>query len=93
MATKQSTSIPGAPLPTSAKYAERSKYLAEALKGGHVAGQRITGGWGELGARLLAQAVLGRAQAKNSDESHVKTKSGYSSIRSTADWNVARTSW
>ena len=26
-------------------------------------------------------------------ESHVKTNSGYSSMRSTADWKVARTSW
>ena len=36
---------------------------------------------------------LTEAQRKKSEESHVKTKSGYSSRRSTADWKVARTSW
>jgi hypothetical protein len=36
---------------------------------------------------------LSSTQAKKSDESHVKTKSGYSSSRSIADWKVARTSW
>jgi hypothetical protein len=36
---------------------------------------------------------LSSTHSKKSDESHVKTKSGYSRIRSIADWNVARTSW
>ncbi len=36
---------------------------------------------------------LSSTHSKKTTESHVKTKSGYSSIRSMADWKVARTSW
>jgi hypothetical protein len=43
--------------------------------------------------RANSAASLSSTHSKKSDESHVKTKSGYSSSRSTADWNVARTSW
>src|SRR5919202_386417 len=36
---------------------------------------------------------LSSTHSKKSDESHVNTNSGYSSSRSIAEWNVARTSW
>ena len=39
--------------------------------------------------RCSSSGSLSSTQAKKSDESQVKTKSGYSSSRSTADWNVA----
>ena len=43
--------------------------------------------------RSKSSGSLSSTHWKKSDESHVKTKSGYSSSRSIADWKVARTSW
>lgn len=59
----------GAPLPSAAKYTDRSKYLAEALKGMQAGSTNIRSG-GELATRLLAQAITGYAQRKNDEKLH-----------------------
>lgn len=70
MATNQALAkAVGAPLPTTAAYADRSKYLTEALKSMQAGSTNIRSG-GELAARLLAQAVTGYAQHKNDEKLH-----------------------
>lgn len=50
--------------PEAAPYVKRSKYLAEALKQGQAGGQNIRSG-GELGLKLMAQALLAYADKRN----------------------------
>lgn len=54
--------------PGVARTARRSQYLSDALKALSSEGGQIKGGYGELGAKLLAQAILQRASTKAEGE-------------------------
>jgi hypothetical protein len=54
--------------PKVAQSTRRSQYLSDALRALTTDGGKITGGYGELGSKLLAQAILQRSSRKADEE-------------------------